>query len=63
MISQRVKFKCTKCNHTEIRTIGDVLPDLNMLKPCDSCGAMMERDSNQEFEASIIEKILNIFNK
>ena len=63
MISQRVKFKCTKCKHTEIRTIGDVLPDLNMLKPCSYCGAMMERDSNQEIEENIVEKILNIFNK
>ena len=42
-IPQNLLFKCTKCDYMENRIIGDVLPDMNSLKACSSCGALMKR--------------------
>ena len=41
-ISRQLSFKCIACGYTEIRTVGDVLPDINMYKPCPTCGGKME---------------------
>ena len=65
-INRRVMFVCENCGYKEVRTIGDVRPDLRELKPCPKCGSRMvasyDENSKENIE-SMIEKVLDIFRK
>ena len=60
-------LKCTSCGHTEVRVIGDVLPDKNMLKPCPKCGSRMKMgDVAQQGEdvlGDVIGRVKNMFER
>ncbi len=41
-VAQRRRFRCSQCGYEETRTIGDKLPDREMLRPCPRCAGVME---------------------
>lgn len=60
-VSSNVLFECQQCGYKEMRTLGDVRPDLNELKPCPRCGSRMIISPSKS--ESIVEKIKRVFHK
>lgn len=47
-IARTIVFECQNCGYKEKRTIGDVRPDPQELKPCPKCGARMVKLQGRE---------------
>ena len=61
-ISRKIMFQCKKCSYKELRTIADVRPDIQELKPCPVCGSsMIEVDTNFNTIESIFKTFKRIF--
>ena len=59
-IAKKVLFKCQNCGYEETRTIGDVLPDKEILRPCPKCGARMVMTPSDRSDA-FVDKIKDMF--
>lgn len=47
MISQKILFKCPKCNYMIYKIIGDVRPSLEELKPCPICKSQLNSSTDK----------------
>jgi len=60
MIPQKFIFKCENCGYEEVRTIADVRPDINELKPCYKCKGKMFKTDKKE-KNNFLNKLRRIF--
>jgi len=55
-IPRKVLLKCKNCGFKTYRVIGDVLPDMNQLKPCPKCKKPFSMEVVEE--DSVTDKIV-----
>ena len=64
-LAKKMNFKCESCGYTEQRTIGDVMPDLNIFKPCPKCGGKMNNigTSNSNDSSDLLNIVIKNLKK